>query len=117
MSLIAKGRVLATKALDKHGIPAVVTRKAGATRTLADRAAGNKAGTSSITLEGKGLIGKRTIKLADGTRTVEATITTQIPLKANDTIEIGALTFTVTIVEEVNPGAEVTAIIYVAGLK
>lgn len=119
MSLIEKGRVLAKKALDKHGIDTIVTRAAPAdVRPKADRAAGiMRAGAGVLTFEGKGILGSRKVRLADGTRTVESTITTDIPLKANDKVKLGSLEYTVTIVEEKNPAGEPTAIIYIAGLK
>lgn len=98
-------------------VPATLTRKT-TVRTDADRDAGKKGTVSTQTITGgRGALGTRKLKLADGTIRQEAIARLNIKPVKGDKLTIGLVTMEVIEVEETNPDGGATALKFVAVLQ
>lgn len=105
----------------KLGLPDVRVITSKLVQTDEDHAAGRKGSIVTTVVTGKGSLGKTTTKAKDGRATNhaksggdETIVTLDVPVAIGDTLEIGTKTFTVISFEDMNPGAEATALLYKA---
>lgn len=101
---------------DDFELPVATLVRTTTVRTDADRDAGRKGTVSTQTITGRGVMGTRELRLADGTIRQEATATLNVAPAKGDKLTIGARTFEVMTIEESNTDGGATAFKYLVTL-
>jgi hypothetical protein len=104
MSIFDEFRALTGELFDAFDAPEVtITRTTTQPQIAADRAAGRKGATITETVIGKGVLGKRSLKLEDGTIVQQSVARLSIPAEPNDRLTIGNQHFEIIETEEIAP--------------